>query len=380
VARERIFMGLWSGWAADGVDAAIAGVSRRGRRVALRQIHYVHAPFDEPLRRDILSVAGGAECSAGRLAELDRRIAEAFAKTAEIAVSELGLSPDAIVAVGSSGQPIARGVGRDGGHVALELASPARIAAQLGRPCAAGFAASDLAAGGVGGPIVAWPDWNVFHHARLSRVVVHLGGVTSLTFVPAGSVAGDVVAFDVGPGTLVLDAIARSEFGRECDSDGAIAARGTVRPELLGELCSNAFFAMRPPKAAGGDMWPHAGARLDLAAENRRYEPADLLATYTEFIARGVADAVARLTERPHEVVLAGGGARNIHLAQRIRLRLSPCSTYAIERYGYGLTAWNAVAVASLAAARIDEVPAHCHVATGAGEARVLGGLWLPNV
>jgi len=377
MAKERIFVGLWSGWAADGVDAAAVAISGRGRRMKLRELHHSHHPFGKALAARVRAAAGGAALSAGRLAALDAEVAGAFAASAAAAISQAAIPPDEIVAIGSSGQMVARG--RAVAPSVMVLGEPAAIAEATGACVVAGFAASDLAAGGAGGPVTAWPDWLVFRDRRLSRVVLHLGGVVSLTFVPAAAQIGDVLAFDVAPGGVVLDALARRLFDRPCDADGAIAAKGRVCPELLGDLSGAAFFRARPRRLASGDEW--SGAYLDrltmLAAKDRCVE-ADIIPTFTELIARAVAEAVSGLTERPHEVVLTGGAGLNIHLAGRIRALLSPCSTYAVDRYGHGLRAYNAACVAVLAAARIDRRLAHCPSATGANRQAVLGAIWRP--
>ena len=251
------------------------------------------------------------------------------------------------------------------------------MAERTGIATAAGFAATDLAAGGTGGPVWAWPDWLMFRDDRLSRVVVHLGAVATITFVGSAAAACEVVAYDTGPGTVLIDHLARLLFERDFDADGALAVRHTPSEPLLNELLAGEYFHRPPPKRTTvGDWSGSAGDRLEMMAGKHRVGAGELLATVTELTARTVASAVLGQTERPHEVILTGGGAMNIHLAGRIRTLLSPCSTYACERYGLGIRAHGPTAAAILAAARADGYPAHCHAATGAREPRVLGALW----
>ena len=382
MAIERKFLGLAGGWAADAVDAAIVSVTGRGERMKVKELHHTHRPLDEALSGRILSASKDSQHSDRSLAELDRELATAFAEAGQAAIRASGVDRGQVVAVGSSGQTIARLPPQNGerpGSV-LELAAPAVIAEMLRLPVVAGFAASDLAAGGWGGPLAAWPDWLIFRHKRLARVVLHLGGLASLTFVPAAAVPTDVVAFDVGPAGLVLDALSRRRFGQPFDRDGAIASRGKISKAMLNELLSHAYFRAAWPKLTTGRPWDDAYIqRLEiLARKDGLAADSDLIATYTELIARSIAEAIGKLTERPHEVILAGGAAQNIHLAWRIRALLSPSSTYPVERYGFAARAYAAVCHAVLAAGRINGKTAHCPPACGAGRAAVLGAIWQP--
>lgn len=377
-AKERLFMGLASGWGADGVDAALVAVAGRGERIKVRQLFTHFEPFDDDLRVRIMAAASGGMLPS-RLTALDGELAAAFARSAQRLIEVSRTARDEIVAIGSSGQLIGRGE-----RATLALGSPAIIAAQSRRPVAAGFAASDLAAGG-NGAVRSWPDWLVFHDRRLSRVVIHLGGLASVTFVPAAAMPGDVLAFDAGPAGLLLDALAQRVVAQPYDADGAAAARGRVHGPLLNELLSHTHFQAALPKFTTAVEWGGVYLqRLEMAASRHGCSDADLLTTVAELVARSLADAIGKLTERPHEVILSGGGSRNIHLASRIRAMLSPSSTYSVERYGLDARAHSAARYAILAAARVDEHPAQCGrelpTADAAGEEHhraILGGLWL---
>ena len=382
--KRRHLVGLHSGQAADGVDAALVEIRGRGPRMKVRQIRHAHVAYDPALRSRIAAMACDRSEPAGVFAELDHDVGLVFASAAKAVGPDADPSqrpPQPVDAIGSSGQVIRRLTAGRGRKQAAELVvgAPAVIAALNDLPVVHGFSASDLAAGGQGGSETAWPDWLLFVDKRLSRVAVHLGGVASLTFVPAGALAGDVVAFDVGPGTLLADALSQKLFNRPFDADGAIASRAKASGALLNELLADEYFHRPPPKSTGRWQWGQTAAwRMLNMGRKHQCEGPDLLATATEMTARSIAAAVAGLTERPHEVILSGGGAMNIHLAGRIRTLLCPCSTYAVERYGLGLRAHGAVCYAILAAARLDKVSAHCASASGAGRPAVLGSVVLP--
>ncbi len=382
MVKERIFVGLSSGWAADGIDAAAVAISGRGQRMKVRVLHHLHRPFAPALHDRILAASRPKHQSADAFARLDGEIAREFASAGADLISESKIDPDQIVAVGTSGQTLARSSGSEEKELTrgvLELGNPAIIARSIGRPTVGGFAGSDLAVGGGGGPLTAFPDYALFRDKRLSRVVLHLGGTASLTFVPGDPDPCDVVAFDAGPCALVLDALGRKHFAQSCDRDGAIAGRGKVFGSLIHELKEHKHFRTRPPKLTSAGEWGEGYIeRLDIIAAKHNCEGADLIATCTEWIARCIVDAINSLTERPHEIVLTGGAARNIHLSGRIRAMMSPSSTYPCEHYAFDAQSYSATCYAMLAAARVDKKPAHCPAATGASCAAVLGAVWLP--
>ena len=374
-------MGLYSGGAADGVDAALVRVDGSGERMSVRQTHCIHRPIPELVRTRIQSAGAGWATPGGDFARLDRDMGDLLAEACEALLREAATRAKYIAGVGLIGHAVgySRPSASSGKGAVWELGSPATLCKRTGFAVAAGFAATDLAAGGVGGPVWAWPDWLMFRDDRLSRVVVNLGGIATITFIGSAAAACDVVAYDTGPGTILIDHLARQLFQRDVDTDGALAAKGSVHEPLLNELLTGEHFRRTPPKRTTAEDWSgQAEERLEMMAGKHRCPAGALMTTVTELTARSVAAAVLGLTERPHEVILTGGGALNIHLAGRIRTLLSPCSTYASERYGLGIQAHVATAAAVLAAARIDAIPAHCHTATGAAEPTILGSLRAP--
>jgi len=347
----------------------------------VQQVSCTYVPYPQPLRRRIVAMVSDRAEPAGVLAELDRDVGEVFADAAQRAIAQADVDTADIAAVGASGHLIRRHR-RAGAHdvgAQITAGSPPLIAARTHLPVVSGFSASDVAAGGWGGAVTAWPNWLLLRDKRLSRVAVHLGGIVGLAFVGSGAEPSDVVAFDVGPGTILIDELARKHFARPFDADGTIASQATVNPVLLNELLANGYFQTAPPKSTCPAQWGETYMwRLMNMGTKHGCSHADLLATVTEMTARLVAMAVGKLTERPHEVILSGGGAMNIHLASRIRKLLSPCSTYASERYGLSLRAKEAICYAILAAARMDRFTAHCPAATGAARETVLGSVWMP--
>ena len=378
MAKERIVIGLYTGQAADGVDGVMVQITGSGAKMKVQQLHQSYHPFDEGLHKRL--VAAMDDIPTDPLIELDRDITDALVETAHAVFKLGGCKPEDVAAVGVSGQMIGR-IPKDPKNKAsmsysVELGSPAYVASRLHIPTVGQFSQSDAGAGGCGGPITAWADWLLFRDKQLSRVLVHLGGIVSLTQIGTNAHPLEVVAFDVGPGTMIIDAITQELMGRPVDIDGAFADRGRPSASLLNELLANPYFRMPAPKTTQRRDWGSGYlTRLKAMAEKHRVREEDVIATATELVANTVVQGVKLLTERPHEVILTGGGAKNIYLASRIRTLLSPSSTVNSEKFGLGVRAKQAICMAVLAAARLDNEPIYCPFATGAKHAAQCGSI-----
>lgn len=281
----------------------------RGRVVA----HTV-TPYAPELRAQVLRAMRGALDTAA-LTQLHWALGEALAGAAQV------LAPDADV-IACHGQTVqhhprpeaARGWARP---ATLQLGEAAVIAEACGRPVVSDFRPADLAAGGVGAPLVPFADWALFAEAGVGRVMLNLGGLANLTFLPGSDPAG-VVAFDTGPGNCLLDELA-ARVGQSCDDGGRLAAAGTVHAATLRAWLAHPELSAPPPKATGREVWS-----LDRLPVPELPVP-DLAATATAFTAQTVADAVHRFVPAgPAEVVVAGGGARNPSLMRELAARLAP--------------------------------------------------------
>ncbi len=375
-------MAVAGGPAGDGVEAALVRVTGRKEKLRPNFLAGQTLAMPDDLHGRLHNASGHKPLSAGDLLELDEALGDLLARAGEQLLAESDAAAESIEAVACGGLELAgRRTGKPAGRGGMwsAIGSPARVAGRLNRPTVGHFHASDRSAGGCGAALDAWATWRVLRDRKLSRAAVHLGGVATLTFVPASAEPSDVVAFDIGPAGLLIDRSARHGFDRPLDADGALAARGEVCPELLHELLAHPFYHAGHPRSAGEHDWDgEVFQRVLYAADEQGCAGADLVATVTELVARSIRNAVLAMTERPHQVVLSGGGARNIHLAGRVRALLSPCSTITSQTFDIPPAYVRATGWALLAAARLDGHRAHCHLATGADRAAVLGAVYLP--
>jgi anhydro-N-acetylmuramic acid kinase len=372
-------VGLMSGTSLDGIDAALVDLTPLGDALDWRLLAAETVPYSPERREEIHGVLwGGTTESATRL---HAQLGEWFAEAALAVCRAGGIGLTELDLIGSHGQTVWHHPPRDGARGAtLQLGCPATIAERTGVPVVSDFRSRDMAAGGEGAPLVPWVDSLLFRGDR-PRVLQNIGGMANMTLVPPAGSAGDVVAFDSGPGNALIDAAVHLATGgtESYDTDGHWARRGTVDEALLAELLAHPYFQRPPPKSTGRELFGRAFVEklVEAAPPSSPAEWADLVATLTALTARTIADGLERWgSPGPDgEVVITGGGGRNPVLVAMLAEALAPLPVRADDVLGLPSDAKEAVAFAVLAWAHVSGRAGNVPGATGAAGPRVLGSL-----
>jgi anhydro-N-acetylmuramic acid kinase len=370
-----------SGTSADGLDAVLAEISGSGRGLRARVRAHIHQPFSPALRRRILHT-----CLHGTVAEvceLNFLLGEYFARAALAVIRRGKCTARDVAGIGSHGQTVHH-LPNAPTPSTLQIGEPAVIAERTGITTVADFRVRDMAAGGQGAPLVPYADWALFTDEARPRIVQNIGGIGNLTFLPPRARLEDVLAFDTGPGNMVMDgAMAALTGGRQgFDRDGRWAARGQVSEKLLAEMMAHPFLRRRPPKTTGREEFGEGFVRRMLASARRqRLRAEDILATATAFTAASIVEAYRRFVfprlQRAElgclQIILGGGGARNPTLRRMLTERLGVGELLTHEDFGIANAAKEALAFAILAHETLRGQPSNVPSATGARRAVVLG-------
>lgn len=368
--RPILIIGLMSGTSLDGVDAALVRFS--GDRPTTELVGFRALPYEAAFRRRVLDVmaSGGAR----DLALIHVDLGDRFAHAVTTLLTAAGASVRDVACVASHGQT----VWHEPGRATLQLGDPAVIAERCGIPVVSDFRSRDVAAGGQGAPLVPIADAMLFAAADRPRVLLNVGGMANVTWVPPGGAPDRVVAFDTGPGVAVLDAVVRQvRPPLAYDVDGALAAAGHPDQDLVSDLLTDPFFGTPPPKSTGREVFGDAMA-AGLVRELRVRRPSatdeDCVATATALTAESIADQVRRwLPDDSAEVVISGGGARNPALTRHLRAALAPRVLQGFDDLFFDGDAKEAVAFALLGWLTLRGQPGNVPRATGAAGPRVLG-------
>jgi len=375
-----IVVGLMSGTSADGVDAAVVRLQGAPPRLEWELLGFVQHPHPQELRQSIFAAFRPETSSAEHLCRLNFELGEAFAAAALQAIRAAGLTPSQVDFIGSHGQTVWHIPPAPGETAStLQLGEPAVIAERSGLPAVSNFRARDMAAGGQGAPLVPFVDWLLLTHPTKTRVAQNIGGIGNLTYLPPEGRPEEILAFDTGPGNMLLDdAARRATDGRlTFDRDGLLAAAGKVNTAWLKVLLSDPYFSAPPPKSTGRERFgAQLGAELWQNAGKRGLSAQDILATLTAFTAESIALSYQKFLPRlPEEVIVSGGGSLNPTLMQRLRQRLAPAHVLVSDEIGLPSAAKEALAFAVLAYETWHHRPANLSSATGAKKPVVLGSV-----
>ena len=373
-------VGLMSGTSGDGVDAALIDISRQKSGLRVQMVAFHALPYPRSLQQRILSASVSGTVS--ELCHLNALLGEWFANAALSVIRVAKLHPKDIALIGSHGQTVhhlPHGV-KDAGVGAirstLQIAEPAVIAERTGITTVADFRPRDIAAGGHGAPLTPGVHALLFRHPRRARLIVNLGGISNVTYLPRGSGFGGLVAFDTGPANMVLDGLMfRNTNGRvSMDRDGRLAARGRVDGRLLAKLLAHPYLSQVPPKSTGREAF---GAKMldDLLTMQQAQQLTieDLLATCSRWTAEAVGTARRWIRGRIDEVIVGGGGVRNRTIMAHLADVFAPVPVSTFESHGWDSKALEAVAFAVLAYQTAMEECGNVPAVTGAAHPALLG-------
>ncbi len=383
-----IVAGVMSGTSADGIDVALVRVLGRGLRTRLELLAHHHAPYPAAVRRAVLEAMNAPAASVAELARLNFLLGELYADAVLTAQRRFRVK---VRLVGCHGQTLyhqataARFLGREV-TCTWQTGEGAVVAARVGGPVVSDFRPADMAAGGKGAPLVPYLDY-LLYRGKTGRVVQNLGGIANLTAIPPNAAADEVIAFDTGPGNMVIDAVVERLFDRSYDRNGAIAARGKMQDGTIETLLDSGYFRQPPPKAAGREQFGREFAAGFVKACGRARKE-DIVATATALTARSIGEALRRFVfgrpraAGPHgwEYIVSGGGANNRTLLQMIAREVLPMGMRMrrSEEFGLPAEAKEATAFAVLAYETWQKRPSNLPAATGARRAAVLGKVSLP--
>jgi anhydro-N-acetylmuramic acid kinase len=373
-----VVAGVMSGTSADGINVALVRIGERHRNSSQSSIlrsrirgqecprHMIkllgHAEYSYPskVRAAVLSAMNAESARVSDLSRLNFLLGELYADAVMATQRQFRVKAGL---VGCHGQTLYhQGEGQSflGRTVAAtwQTGEAAVIAARVGLPVVSDFRPADMAAGGKGAPLVPYLDALLFRDPKIGRIVQNVGGIANLTVVPAGA-GGQVLAFDTGPGNMVMDAVTQALFGRKFDRGGQIGASGMVLERVVGQVLKRKFFLAKPPKTAGREEFGREFVR-DFLERCASFRKEDVVATATALTARSIGDAVRRfvmLASGPaskhsfSEMILSGGGARNTTFVAMLAEDLAPLGIRLrfSDEFGWPAEAKEAMAFALLA-------------------------------
>jgi anhydro-N-acetylmuramic acid kinase len=387
--KNMIVGGVMSGTSADGINVALVRMSGRSR-TAFELLGHAEYSYPKNVRAAVLAAMNASQANVADLARLNFLLGEIYAEAVLAAQRKFKARADLVGCHGQTlyhqGEPqlfLGRKIA-----ATWQTGEAAILAARVGVPVVSDFRPADMAAGGKGAPLVPFLDYMLFRDARVGRIVQNIGGIANLTAIPACADGSDVIAFDTGPGNMVIDSVTDELFGQPFDRGGKIAATGAVLEKVIRDILQRDFFRRKPPKTAGREEFGREFVREFLRSCGRCRKQ-DAVATATALTANSIADAVRRFVIRGsssarktgfHEMILSGGGAKNATLVKMLFAELARLGVGLrfSDEFGLPSSAKEAVAFAFLAHETWHRRASNVPSATGAKRAAVLGKISYP--
>ena len=370
--------GIMSGTSLDGIDVAIVDIEGRGYTKKIAVLVATATAYPKAVREALLGVSNAMTHTA-TVSRLNGLLGELYAEAFFATCRKRKIAPESVQLIGSHGQTIyhegepCEYLGRRFSNT-LQIGDGSVIAERTGIDTVTNFRERDIAAGGKGAPLVPYADYVLFRHARRGRVALNIGGIANLTAIPAKAKPADIIAFDTGPGNMIMDALVRklTSGAQNYDRNGTFAASGIIHEALLKGMLGDRYFTLKPPKTTGREQY---GAEFVTGLIATGVNLVDLIATATEFTARSIAAAIESLSGTFHDVIAAGGGCHNKVIMRRLQALLPHMTVLNSKKLGVDPDSKEAVAFAVLAYQTRLGLAGNLPSATGARHAAILGKL-----
>ena len=374
---SRLVVGLMSGTSADGIDAVLTRITGFGLTTKVEQLGFYFQSFDAATRQAILDICTGESGGTREVCLLGTHLGKLYAQAVRELLKQTGT--EAIDLIGNHGQTVYH-IPEDtsylGGTIrgTLQIGDPSYLAEKFSCPVVSDFRIRDMAAGGLGAPLVPYTEFLLYRSETEDVALQNIGGIGNVTLLPAGCSLEEVTAFDTGPGNMVMDALVSklTNGALSYDDGGKLAASGHVIPELLSWMLEDPYLAKEPPKTTGREYFGREYVEKVLAFGD--YPLVDILTTATAFTAHSIALSLRRFAPRlPARLVVGGGGSRNPTLLRFLQEALPEVKVQIQEDLGLDSDAKEAVAFALLANEALFGICNNAPSATGAKHGVVMG-------
>lgn len=373
-------VGLMSGTSLDGIDAALVQIEGSGYESKVKLLHFITMPFSSQLKREIEQAISVESSNVQLICSLNFKLGYAFADAVKRLCQKAEFSLEHVDVIGSHGQTIYHQPYASGNTAmsTLQIGEPAVIAYETKTKVVANFRVMDMAAGGQGAPLVPHTERILYSHADRTRLLQNIGGIGNVTLIPPKHFPIPIVAFDTGPGNMMIDEACQQLFNVSFDENGRLAAGGKIISELLEDCMNHDYMKLSPPKSTGRELFGTQYTRR-LLEKYGKHKKEDLLATITMFTASSIAHHYETFIFPVYsidEVIIGGGGSYNNTLMNMIKTQLGKrCRVYTQEEIGMSSEAKEAVAFAVLANETLSGYPSNVPSATGALSPVILGNI-----
>lgn len=368
-----IAIGLMSGTSLDGVDAALVKIENN----QFKLLKFITLNYNQEFKTKIMRNLHDESARLSEICSLNFELGYKFVEAIDKLLEGTRYQYDDISFVASHGQTIWHNPKYNNGNIpsTFQIGEPSIITYQTNISTISNFRVMDIAAGGEGAPLVPMSEYMLFKSETKNIILQNIGGISNLTYLPKRCKIDDVIAFDTGPGNIMIDYFVNKYFGISYDEGGKIALSGKVINELFNALKEDEFIKRTPPKSTGREQYNQSFMENLISKYNfANYDKADIITTISEFTVYGITYNYLEFIKNFDQVVVSGGGSHNQYIIKRMSEILKK-EVLTQEDLGFNSDAKEAIAFVALGYLTINNQPSNVKSATGAKNSVILGNI-----
>ena len=368
-------VGIMSGTSLDGVDAALVEIHGTNTDTTVQLMEFATLPLGAEIVKKIKEVLSIETSSVDKICSLNVELGYVFSEAAKAVCKKANFPLEKVDFVASHGQTIYH-LPVPGAHQVastLQIGESAIIAEETQTMVISDFRTRDMAVKGQGAPIVPYSEFVLYRDTKRTRLLQNIGGIGNVTVIPAGAQMEDVLAFDTGPGNMIIDELCQQFYQEAYDKNGEHASNGKVNQALLSEMMAHPYIERKYPKTTGREDFGVEYTAALIEKWKDTVVPDDFIATATQFTAQSIVVNIRDFMDHQSDLIIGGGGSYNPVLVQMIKEQLPGKTVLIQEEVGFSSEAKEAVAMTILANQTIHHLPSNVPSATGATKSVILG-------
>lgn len=378
---KRLAVGLMSGTSLDGIDVLLASVSGSYKDTKTEILAFETLRFDDTIKEKLNKAMTLIFSNVSVLTSLNFELGHLFAEAVNKLLAKAKVHPDQIDFIASHGQTVYHIPFTTDNLIAstLQLGDGSVIASQTGIQTIYNFRTADMAVGGQGAPLVPYADYCLFSNGETDRVLLNIGGISNITYLKKNGSLDEVIAFDTGPGNMIIDAFMNFLYDKPYDENGLVARSGKLIKSMFNMLKEIPYVKQQPPKSTGRELYGLEFSKK-LLESFKNHKKEDLVRTVTEYTAWSISEGckLIHINFNETELIASGGGARNKFLLELIGSYLKGIKLKTSDEYGIGVDQKEALAFIILGNETIQNKPSNVPSATGARKPVILGQICNP--
>lgn len=378
---KKLAVGLMSGTSLDGIDVLLASVSGSYKETKTEIIAFETLGFDDTIKEKLNHAMTLIFSNVSVLTSLNFELGYLFAEAVNKLLAKANVHADQIDFIASHGQTVYHIPFAQDKLIAstLQLGDGSVIASQTGIKTIYNFRTADMAVGGQGAPLVPYADYCLFSNDKTDRILLNIGGISNITYLKKNGSLDEVIAFDTGPGNMIIDAFMNYLYDKPYDEDGLVARSGKLIKSMFDELKAIPYVKQQQPKSTGRELYGLEFSKK-LLESFKNHKKEDLVRTVTEYTAWSIGEGckLIHLNLSETELIASGGGARNKFLLELVYLYLKGIKLKTSDEYGIGVDQKEALAFIILGNETIQNKPSNVPSATGARRPAILGQICNP--